>query len=334
MEADIATVFEKLKARRNGEKKNSMPETIGGVKVWSEQERKDYFRRKNADVIPLLDEWNEMDCGAIGKIGPVITLARNAERNAAGKVTIESFARYYEESAKEREKELIILRDGTETERRALVEKYPSVEPINLETTIWKSHGHSYEEIARQAKYMHDVINFGMGTFCKPNQYDLETITNLFVSRVYDAAIVGYEREEKAEQWLKTVLEPKGMKVQQTDYQTDVNDGIDFELYYKGRLCGAVQVKGYNYTNNDVKGEVSSHVRLAKKHECYKRRTGAEIMFCYIEKYRGLMQVRNANEIIRICNKIKERIDAQERSYAPRPHREETVKRSAAEIER
>ena len=25
MEADIATVFEKLKARRNGEKKNSMP---------------------------------------------------------------------------------------------------------------------------------------------------------------------------------------------------------------------------------------------------------------------------------------------------------------------
>ena len=46
------------------------------------------------------------------------------------------------------------------------------------------------------------------------------------------------------------------------------------------------------------------------------------------------MQVRNANEIIRICNKIKERIDAQERSYAPRPHREETVKRSAAEIER
>ena len=243
MEADIATVFEKLKARRKEEKKYSMPETIGGVKVWSEQERKDFFRRKNADVIPLLDEWNEMDCGAIGKIGPVITLARNAERNAAGKVTIESFARYYEESAKEREKELIILKDGTEAERRTLVERYPSVEPVNLETTIWKSHGHSYEEIARQAKYMHDVINFGMGTFCKPNQYDLETITNLFVSRVYDAAIVGYEREEKAEQWLKTVLEPKGMKVQQTDYQTDVNDGIDFELYYKGRLwCCTIKV--------------------------------------------------------------------------------------------
>ena len=132
MEADIATVFEKLKARRKEEKKYSMPETIGGVKVWSEQERKDFFRRKNADVIPLLDEWNEMDCGAIGKIGPVITLARNADRNAAGKVTIESFARYYEESAKEREKELIILKDGTEAERRTLVERYPSVEPVNL----------------------------------------------------------------------------------------------------------------------------------------------------------------------------------------------------------
>lgn len=32
MEADIATVFEKLKARRKEEKKYSMPETIGGVK--------------------------------------------------------------------------------------------------------------------------------------------------------------------------------------------------------------------------------------------------------------------------------------------------------------
>ena len=61
MEADMATVFEKLKAWRSEEKKYSLPETIGGVKVWSEQERKEFFRRKNADVIPLLDEWNEMD---------------------------------------------------------------------------------------------------------------------------------------------------------------------------------------------------------------------------------------------------------------------------------
>ena len=334
MEADIATVFEKLKARRAEEKQFALPETIGGVKVWSEQERKEFFRRKNADVIPLLDEWNEIDCGAIGKIGPVITLARNAERNAAGKVTVESFARYYEESAKERERELIILREGTEADKKGLVEKYPSVEPVNLESAIWNSHGHSFEEIGQKAKYMHDVINFGMAEFCKPNQYDLETITNLYVSRVYDAAIVGYEREEKAEQWLKTVLGPKGFTVQQTDYQTDVNDGIDIELYYKGRLCGAVQVKGFNYTNGEVKGEVSSHVRLAKQHECYKRRTGAEIMFCFIEKYRGLMQVRNANEIVRICDEIKERIDAKERSHPVRPHREETVKRSAVEIER
>lgn len=334
MEADIATVFEKLKARRAEEKQYALPETIGGVKVWPEQERKEFFRRKNADVIPLLDEWNEIDCGAIGKIGPVITLARNAERNAAGKVTVESFARYYEESAKERERELIILREGTEADKKGLVEKYPSVEPVNLESAIWNSHGHSFEEIGQKAKYMHDVINFGMAEFCKPNQYDLETITNLYVSRVYDAAIVGYEREEKAEQWLKTVLGPKGFTVQQTDYQTDVNDGIDIELYYKGRLCGAVQVKGFNYTNGEVKGEVSSHVRLAKQHECYKRRTGAEIMFCFIEKYRGLMQVRNANEIVRICDEIKERIDAKERSHPVRPHREETVKRSAVEIER
>ena len=46
------------------------------------------------------------------------------------------------------------------------------------------------------------------------------------------------------------------------------------------------------------------------------------------------MQVRNANEIVRICNEIKERIDAKERSHTVRPHREETVKRSSVEIER
>ena len=45
MEADMATVFEKLKAWRSEEKKYSLPETIGGVKVWSEQERKEFFRR-------------------------------------------------------------------------------------------------------------------------------------------------------------------------------------------------------------------------------------------------------------------------------------------------
>lgn len=329
MEADTAAVFDALDKCITAEKKSALPETIGGVKIWSEEERAKFFRRKHKMVIPLLDEWNELSCGAIGRIGPVLTIARDAERGPDGKISLESFVRCYEESAKERDKELAILANGTEAEKKKLAEKYPDVDEVNLQAAIRTSHGHTYDEIAAQAKHMYDVINYGMGEFCKPHQYDIETITNLYISRIYDATLTGFAREEKASEWLNTVLRPKGYTIKESDYQTDVTEGIDFELYYKGRLVGGVQVKGYNYSNCNVRGEVTSHVRLSQQHKNYKARTGAEILFCYVEDYKGLLQVRNANEIVRISNEIKERIDAKAAKEKAQPRRDRTVIRTA-----
>lgn len=334
MEADTTAAFDALDKQKAAEKKPALPDKIGGVKIWSEAERAKFFRRKHKSVIPLLDEWNELSCGAIGRIGPVLTLARNAERGPDGKISLDSFVRCYEESAKERDRELEILAHGTEAEKKKLAEKYPDVDEVNLQAAIRTSHGHTYDEIAAQAKHMYDVINYGMGEFCKPHQFDIETIMNLYISRIYDATIIGYAREEKAMEWLSTVLEPKGYTIKESDYQTDVTEGIDFELYYRGRLCGGVQVKGYNYSNCTVKGEVTSHARLSQQHKNYKARTGAEIIFCYIEDYKGLLHVRNANEIIRISNEIKERIDAETEKRKVEPRRERTAKRVVRNLER
>lgn len=284
-----------------------LPQQIDGQNIWSAEKRKETFRRKNKDIIPLLDEWNAQGCGSITSIGPVQQMIRQMPGTPEEK-TAAAFAAYYAESAVRRDQELGIVKVGDKREIFKLECKYPNAFG-QLEMAIRDNAGHTYKELGYQAKRMYDLQQLGMGKCCKPNQFSYEQIMNLYIARVFDSTVIGFQREVKTESWLNAALGSKGVTVRQASHDTDVNEGIDLELFYRGRLIEGIQVKGTNFNNREVQGEVENHARLTKQQKLYAARTGARVLMAFVREYRGQLVITNANEIMNRTNETIQYID-------------------------
>lgn len=284
--------------------KSPEPElTLGGCKIWPRELRESFFKRRNEIAIPLMDGWNFSSSGTVHQVGSLHQIL--ASMKDSEKVTPEQFALYYlNDSALEREHELIALKSEDRKTRYEVKKKYPK-DGLSVSFHIWMSHGRSDFEIGQMINSFYKKLEAGDIPGVEPGTYSKEQVANLFFSRLFDSTVVGYQRELKAQEWLKDSLSDKGVEVRPSDWRTDVGSGIDFELYYRNRLIVGIQVKGYNFTNSTVKGEVDSHIRLSNQLKSYTQRTGAAVSMCFISNHGGSPAVINNREIIGLVkNKI------------------------------
>lgn len=311
--------------------------SIDGQKVWPTEVREQFFRKKSGELATkLMGEW--CGSGVYGKIenvGPLIDIARKMPGDAFEK-TAEGFFNYYfkGDMVKTREDDTHTLAYGSKRARVALAHKYHCNEE-ELAYYIKVRNPQPPEGIVGVMRQMYRDIQDGRGRCLRPNEVTYEQVVNLVFHEIYDRALVGIQREATVENWVKENFSRKGITIIESDQKTDVSQGVDYELTYRGRILAGIQVKGASFKQNDFESRM---MRLSAQQEVYKRRTGAEVLMAYVEGKKGRMHIVNSNnlenEIKKCIRDVDREIERYHRSRTPQQQTRPQTRNTRNEIER
>ena len=224
-------------------------------------------------------------------------------------LTAENLFKYYftGKLAKERDDDLHTLEYGSRKAREYLVHKYKCY-PNQLRDNITVRAPKPQADIVKQMREMYAKIEAGDGLTLKAGQVTYEQIVNLYVNQLFDRTLVGLERELAAEKFLAEQLSEKGVTFTRAGKRTDVAEGVDYELQYRGRALLGIQVKGCAFAAHGAGNEAA--IRLTAQQRAYKNRTGAPVQMLYIRgKDKDRMAVVNDRQVLGRVDYRIEKID-------------------------
>lgn len=275
--------------------------SIDGQKVWAKEERDKFFRQSSGETsIALMREWSAGPYGKIANIGPMNDIAR-AMVDDGIELNAENLWHYYFSGklAKERDDDLHTLDYGSRKARDNLVRKYKCY-PNQLRYYITIRTPKPKNDLIKQMRGMYAKIEAGNGLALKPGQVTYEQVVNLYINQLIDRTVTGLERELTAEKWLDDELTRKGVTVVKADRRTDVTQGVDYELQYRGRILLGIQVKGCAFATGDT-GNLAE--RLTAQQRAYSNRTGAPVQMLFVKgKSKEKMQVMNSHQVLGRAN--------------------------------
>lgn len=283
--------------------------SIDGQKVWPKEERDLFFRKSSGEnAVAMMDEWSRGRCGRITNIGALNDIARKMADDGI-ELTAENLFKYYftGKLAKERDDDLHTLEYGSRKAREYLVHKYKCY-PNQLRDNITVRAPKTQADIVKQMREMYARIEAGNGLTLKAGQVTYEQIVNLYVNQLFDRTLVGLERELAAEKFLAEQLSEKGVTFTRAGKRTDVAEGVDYELQYRGRALLGIQVKGCAFAAHGAGDEAA--IRLTAQQRAYKNRTGAPVQMLYIRgKDKDRMGVVNDRQVLGRVDYRIEKID-------------------------